>query len=657
MEYWYEYGAVIDRTGSEDWNAPAAIPSLVPDLPPESGRNRPAGVRPGIPQPSPCPEIECVRHLLTSGVFDAAASRAAQTGVCADRVLITWGVLSEETYVAALAASLGMAFEPLSNTPRERCPLTDEQLIEAANGGMLRLTNGGSDTIVVVPRLVDSRRMVELAMSGHDMARRIRLTSTARLHAFVARHGKRNIERRAIDDLRLRHPELSAGVSRSRRMIVSGYAILAALAAVSFSDASMIAIELVLGLVFLAWTGLRLLGVLSEHFVRRRPKQFAEKWLPTYSIVVALYRESAAVAGLVASLRALNYPLEKLDIKFVLEPDDHETRQTLAKLQLGPPFEIIIAPNHGPRTKPKALNAVLPFVRGKFVAVFDAEDRPEPDQLRLALEAFVETDERLACVQARLTIDNTADSWLTRVFTAEYAGLFDVFLPGLAAWRLPLPLGGSSNHFRTDVLRRIGAWDPYNVTEDADLGMRLARFGYRTAVIASTTYEEAPSRLGPWLRQRTRWFKGWMQTWLVHMRAPRRLVSDLGMSGFAVFQLVVGGTVLAALIHAVFAAQIILGFVTVSADDERAQLFLGLYAAMLMSGYAASATLAVIGLSRRRLLSCAWALLLMPIYWLLLSLAAWRALFQLMFDPYRWEKTEHGLARTSRLRPEIRDSA
>jgi cellulose synthase/poly-beta-1,6-N-acetylglucosamine synthase-like glycosyltransferase len=153
----------------------------------------------------------------------------------------------------------------------------------------------------------------------------------------------------------------------------------------------------------------------------------------------------------------------------------------------------------------------LPFVRGAFVAVFDAEDRPEPDQLRIALEAFVAGDDRLACVQARLTIDNTADSWLTRMFTTEYAGLFDVFLPGLAAWRLPLPLGGSSNHFRTSVLRQIGAWDPYNVTEDADLGMRLARFGYRTAVIPSTTYEEAPARFGPWLRQRTRWFKGWMR--------------------------------------------------------------------------------------------------------------------------------------------------
>jgi cellulose synthase/poly-beta-1,6-N-acetylglucosamine synthase-like glycosyltransferase len=245
--------------------------------------------------------------------------------------------------------------------------------------------------------------------------------------------------------------------------------------------------------------------------VRRRPRTFTDDGLPVYTIVVALYREAAAVKGLVAALRALNYPVEKLDIKLVVEADDTQTRMAIAALGLGLPFEIIVAPASGPRTKPKALNAALPFARGSFVAVYDAEDRPERDQLRLALEAFVAGDGRLACVQARLTIDNSRDSWLSRLFTAEYAGLFDVFLPGLAAWRLPLPLGGSSNHFRAAVLRECGAWDPYNVTEDADLGMRLARFGYRTAVIPSSTYEEAPARFGPWLKQRTRWFKGWMR--------------------------------------------------------------------------------------------------------------------------------------------------
>ena len=319
-------------------------------------------------------------------------------------------------------------------------------------------------------------------------------------------------------------------------------------------------------------------------------------------------------------------------------------------MRLGPPFEVITAPQAGPRTKPKALNAALPFAQGSFTVVYDAEDRPERDQLHRALNMFV-ADANLACVQARLTIDNTADSWLARFFTAEYAGQFDVFLPGLAALRMPLPLGGSSNHFRTAVLRRIGGWDPYNVTEDADLGMRLSRFSYRSIVIASTTYEEAPARFMPWLRQRTRWFKGWMQTWLVHMRAPRALLTDLGLPGFLTFQLVVGGNVLAALVYPVFlvGALVELAVETPKGEDWVTALLTGLHGTALAMGFLAAGFVGWLGLVRRGLAGSAWVLVLIPLHWLLLSFAAWRALYQLLRDPYRWEKTEHGLARTSRL--------
>ncbi len=207
----------------------------------------------------------------------------------------------------------------------------------------------------------------------------------------------------------------------------------------------------------------------------------------------------------------LEYPPEKLDIKLVLESDDFDTLFALERIRLGSQVEVIIAPEYGPRTKPKALNAALPFARGTYTVVYDAEDRPEPGQLRAAFDRFRAEGDDVACVQACLTIDNTADSWLSRMFTAEYAAQFDLFLPGLARIGLPLPLGGSSNHFRTRVLRAVGGWDPYNVTEDADLGMRIARYGYRATVTDSTTYEEAPAHLGAWLRQRTRWFKGWVR--------------------------------------------------------------------------------------------------------------------------------------------------
>ena len=237
------------------------------------------------------------------------------------------------------------------------------------------------------------------------------------------------------------------------------------------------------------------------------------------------------------------------------------------------------------------------------------------------------------------------------MFTADYAGQFDVLLPALAAMRLPLPLGGSSNHFRTAVLRKIGGWDPYNVTEDADLGIRLHRLGYRSAVLASATYEEAPAAFRQWLTQRTRWYKGWMQTWLVHMRRPRRLLRDLGPAGAFTFQLLLAGNVLAALVHPFF--MVALCCVLLADTPLRAIDAMGgaapVYVATLLCGYASTIVLNAIGLDRRALLRHAWVLIFTPPYWFLLSLAAWRALFQLWRDPQRWEKTAHGLARTSRI--------
>lgn len=221
-----------------------------------------------------------------------------------------------------------------------------------------------------------------------------------------------------------------------------------------------------------------------------------------------------------------------------------------------------------------------------------------------------------------------------------------MFLPSLAILRVPLPLGGSSNHFRSEALRAVGAWDPYNVTEDADLGMRLARFGYRSTMIASTTYEEAPAAAGPWLRQRTRWFKGWLQTWLVHMRAPVLALQDLGLGGFTVFQLVIGGNVLAALIYPVFLARVAWRLATGAPVFDFSLGSLDIVT--LIGGLVATSVTGIVGLARRDLLAEAWIVLLAPGHWLLLSLAAWRSVVQLLHAPHHWEKTEHGLARSSR---------
>jgi cellulose synthase/poly-beta-1,6-N-acetylglucosamine synthase-like glycosyltransferase len=608
-------------------------------------------LRPALPRP--CPELDCIRDRLSRATVAMAERRAAELGIGADRVLVAAGIIREEDYIAALCGHLGVRYEFLDRRPRRACPLDDGRMIEAPAVGLLPLRADGEFVWVVAPRNLAARTLMRLIAAHPYLARRIRLTSSAQLNQFVARHGSRALGTRAALALRRRWPQLSAAPWGWR--ISVGLALAAAIVPalfVVFPDQAKLATEAMLAGGFLAWLALRVAGSLIEP-VLPRPARLPGHALPVYTLIVPLYREAASVAALVAALRELDYPPEKLDIKLVVEADDLETGIALARLDLGAPFEVIVAPAIGPRTKPKALNAALPFARGTFTAIYDAEDRPEPDQLRCALDVFLASGEDLACVQARLTIDNTADGWLARLFTAEYAAQFDLFLPGLAALGLPLPLGGSSNHFRTAVLREIGAWDAHNVTEDADLGIRLARFGYRSTVIASSTYEEAPARFGPWLRQRTRWFKGWMQTWAVHMRSPLALLAELGPAGFATLQLVVGGNVLAALVHPIFLAAVVYalasGIPILGTDGPLVTTLAWLYGTTLGAGYLISIVLGVRGLARRGLLSAAWALALMPLYWLLLSLAAWRALYQLMRDPHGWEKTEHGLARSSRL--------
>jgi cellulose synthase/poly-beta-1,6-N-acetylglucosamine synthase-like glycosyltransferase len=596
-----------------------------------------------------CPELDCLRGWLSGPTIVAAERRALAVGTGADRVLVAAGLLDEEIYLRLLSDSLGSSFEPLDAMPREACPLDEQELVDAPAAGLLPLMVAGELEFVIVPRGLAARHLREFAGAHPELAKRYRLTTAARFQSFISRHAHEEIGVHATYALASTWPQMSAAPPRRRLplapALVAGTLGLSAL--VAAPNAFKLGCDIVLAATFAAWMVLRTVATLvAPQQPPRRPRMPDDR-LPVYTIMVALYREAASVAPLVDVLRQLDYPPEKLDIKFIVEADDPDTRNALERLQLAAPFEVIVAPQIGPRTKPKALNAALPLARGTFTVIFDAEDRPEPGQLRDALDIFFAHDEGLACVQASLTIDNTADNWLTGMFTAEYAGQFDVFLPALTKLGIPLPLGGSSNHFRTATLRRVGAWDPYNVTEDADLGVRLARFGYRSVAIATATYEEAPARVGSWLRQRTRWFKGWMQTWLVHIREPRRLLRELGLGSFLAVQLIVGGNVLASLVHPLLIARVLVALATGS-SMWMSSLSEVAFGVIILGGYLASALLGAVGLRRRGLMAHLWVLLLLPVHWLLLALAAWRALYQLLVDPYRWEKTDHGLARTTR---------
>jgi glycosyltransferase involved in cell wall biosynthesis len=376
----------------------------------------------------------------------------------------------------------------------------------------------------------------------------------------------------------------------------------------------------------------------------RKPLHFcsatADCDLPAYTIIAPLHREARVVDQLLSAIERLDYPDEKLDVIVIVEADEPATRAAITRRKHRLPITVIPAPPAGPRTKPKALNIALELARGSLVAIYDAEDRPESSQLRDALCAFRSGGDQLMCVQARLCTDTEA-TWLARYFTAEYAGHFDAFLPKLAAFGLPLPLGGSSNHFRTAALRAVGGWDPYNVTEDADLGMRLARLGYRCGVIESTTYEEAPATVKRWLGQRSRWLKGWMETFLVHMRQPERTFRELGPRGFATFLLVVGGNALVPLVHPMF----VVGFCWDLASGSWNSIQFALCVLSVAAGYLPSAIIAWRGLTYREVRKKFRILLWTPLHWLLLSVAAWWAAIELTHAPFRWNKTEHGLDR------------
>lgn len=359
---------------------------------------------------------------------------------------------------------------------------------------------------------------------------------------------------------------------------------------------------------------------------------------PTYTILCPLYREANVVADLVAALDRLDYPREALDIKLLVEGDDVDTLTAALAVAGAPHIEVIIIPAAAPRTKPKALNAGLLHARGEYVVVYDAEDRPNPAQLRAALAAFEDGPANLACVQAPLDIDNANASWIARQFAAEYAILFRGVLPLLARLRLPFPLGGSSNHFRIEALRAVGGWDPYNVTEDADLGYRLARDGYGVSMVGPPTDEEAPITFSAWLAQRTRWIKGHMQTWLVLMRNPWRTLRELGVGGFLTMQLMLGGGLIAAFAHGPLACIVLIAALSPYKLLSAADFTLAL-AGFCVAFFAALTASAVSGnLSHLR------AALTMPAYWPLATIAAFRALLGLVMRPHHWAKTAHGLS-------------
>ncbi len=502
------------------------------------------------------------------------------------------------------------------------------------------------------------------AIEAHEDQPCIVLFASPRaIHHAIRERFHIELSERARFKLAEEQPESSAryqlGLAQ-RWVFIGTIALIAGLGWLAPQSTAM-TLNVLFGLCFLAVAALKGLSILDGLYRGETEYDLAfarqgdpdDEDLPIYTILVPLFREAAVLPILTDALRKLDYPTAKLQILLAFEKVDVETYEAAKALHLPGNIEFIRVPYSMPLTKPKACNYALPFARGEFLVVYDAEDMPEPDQLKRALAAFRHGTKNLACVQAHLNYYNCFENWLTRQFALEYAAFFDLLLPMLEKFRLPIPLGGTSTHFRTSLLRAAGAWDPFNVTEDADLGMRFAMLGWHTGIISSTTYEEANCRLDNWTRQRSRWIKGWMQTYLVRMRHPVRLFKALGLRRFLGFQLVIGGFSLSSLVHPLFYGSFILAMLAqahLPQSDMTHQLssytvIAAFNLLVLFGGYSLSILAGMTAVAGRGLSPLIVSSLAMPAYWLLISFAAYRALFQLFSRPFHWEKTEHGISR------------
>jgi cellulose synthase/poly-beta-1,6-N-acetylglucosamine synthase-like glycosyltransferase len=381
--------------------------------------------------------------------------------------------------------------------------------------------------------------------------------------------------------------------------------------------------------------------------------------LPRYTVLVPLYHEGRILPTLIKRLSALEYPDDRLDILLLVEADDAETSRALAAQPLPMRFTQVVVPTSALKTKPRALNYGLARAQGDFLVVYDAEDAPEPDQLRKAAAAFRLLPKDVACLQARLAFYNARQALVARLFAIDYAVWFELLLPGLTRSSAFVPLGGTSNHFRIEVLRQLSGWDPYNVTEDCDLGARMGRLGWRVAMLDSTTWEEAVTRVRPWIRQRSRWVKGYLQTYLVHMQHPARLCRELGLASFLDFQLLVGGSCLSLLIN-----PLMWGLTLLYAFNKGNAL--GMYIESLFppAVYLVGLLCLVFGnfiffyvniyvCVRRGYLDLVRYAVLGPLYWALMSAGAWMGLLSLIFRPFYWAKTEHGASLERRVIPQV----
>lgn len=615
----------------------------------------PAALRAPTGPPAPRPTL--AESLVASGVLDADDLRQAQEiearqNTRLSDILIARGMVPEADLITALARYWQAGIADLPATPPDPRLVERLGLDTCLRERFLPWRHVGGATVIVTPWPEDFLRAEPRLRALFGPVVMALAPEQAILAALLSIRQTR-LRQRAESSV---HPAESCRLWPRRRAglyaAAGGLAVLGLLIGAPVLLFALLAgwaiFTLIVGTALRAAAlAARLPGLLAER--RHATQPVAQTGppvypLPTVSIMVPMFREGEIAARLVARLHRLDYPREHLDILLVIEEEDHITRDTLRNTALPPWIRIITVPDGPLKTKPRALNFALDFCRGSLIGVYDAEDAPEPDQIHKVVRRFHESGPELGCVQGILDFYNSRTNWMARCFTIEYAVWFRVMMPGLERLGMPLPLGGTTLFLRREVLEKLGRWDAHNVTEDADLGIRLARHGYRTEMIRTVTREEANCRPYPWIRQRSRWLKGYAITWAVHMRTPGLLLRQLGWGPFlgmqAIFLTALSQVVLAPVLWSFWLVTLGLPHPATGALPHGALMALGIVFILAEVLNIANGIIAVSGPRHRFLIP--WVPTIY-FYYPLAALAGYKGLYELLSRPFYWDKTPHGL--------------
>lgn len=618
-----------------------------------------------IPRKGKIGEMLLDLGIITEEQLNQVLEFQKKSGGAIGEILLSLGMANSQTLYRLLASQqeIGRIGSQFDVDCQVRIP---EELARQLQAIVVRAN--AQRVVVAVVKLLepDHVRLLEGVLKGKIEQVLASYEEMERLWSLIYCHELMAI---STEELARERPDQSAQTSFTKAQIIFiVVAIVAMMTGISFSWLkTVIVINILIQIMYFLVAMFKFLmiiqGTRKGAQIRITEEEIAaidERNLPIYTILVPMYKESRVIPTLLENLDRMDYPKHKLDIRLLIEEDDLEAQELLREMELLSYYTTIVVPDSQPKTKPKACNYGLINARGEYVVIYDAEDRPDPDQLKKVHLAFMRSPANCCCIQAKLNYFNSGQNILTRWFTQEYSMWFELLLPGLMQLNIPIPLGGTSNHFKTGHLKKLNAWDPYNVTEDADLGIRLYVAGYTTGIVNSRTWEEANSQTINWIRQRSRWIKGYMQTYLVHMRNPLRFWRQVGARGMLGMQVIVLATPFLPLINPLLWLLVILWYMTHAQIIP--QMFPGaiyyMAAAELIIGNFLFVFSHVVGtywviedLHSQENYSLSYRLvkhaLLTPVYWLLMSVAAYKAAAQLITKPFYWEKTEHGLTGSS----------